>query len=59
MAFVSEAEQQKRKLKRLIDRTKENQTVLEHFQLFEMSLLGSENLTNLLENVIAEIYPSF
>ena len=52
LAYISENEQLKRKLKRYVVLTKENQSVLERFQQFEMNLLGAKDLTELLETLL-------
>ncbi len=49
MAYVSETEQMKRKLNRLISKAQENQAVLDRFQQFELAMLSAKDIGHLLE----------
>lgn len=52
MAYISEKEELKRRLKQHVALTRDNQKALGRFQSFEMGLLEATGLTNLLETLL-------
>lgn len=52
MAYVSETQQLKQSLNRLVSKAQENQAVLDRFQKFELAMLGANSIGELLDTLL-------